>query len=116
MQPALRRGDPEEVIPVFVVAEGIDLVVMGTVARAGHFGNADRQHGGASTQEVAVFRPDREAGWIRESCAARGPRLALCAQWSGPRRHRDRGGRTPSLISARTSVEAGSDAVTRSAG
>jgi nucleotide-binding universal stress UspA family protein len=31
----LRRGEPAEVIPEFVVAEGIDLVVMGTVARAG---------------------------------------------------------------------------------
>lgn len=34
-QAALRRGEPEEVIPEFVVAEGIDLVVMGTVARSG---------------------------------------------------------------------------------
>lgn len=32
---ALRRGRPDEVIAEFVVAEGIDLVVMGTVARAG---------------------------------------------------------------------------------
>jgi nucleotide-binding universal stress UspA family protein len=32
---ALRRGEPEDVIPEFVVAQGIDLVVMGTVARAG---------------------------------------------------------------------------------
>lgn len=32
---ALRRGEPEDVIPEFVVAEGIDLVVMGTVARSG---------------------------------------------------------------------------------
>jgi nucleotide-binding universal stress UspA family protein len=31
----LRRGDPEDVIPRFVVSEGVDLVVMGTVARAG---------------------------------------------------------------------------------
>ena len=31
----LRRGKPEDVIPEFVVAEGVDLVVMGTVARAG---------------------------------------------------------------------------------
>jgi nucleotide-binding universal stress UspA family protein len=30
-----RRGEPEEVIPEFVVAQGIDLLVMGTVARAG---------------------------------------------------------------------------------
>ena len=35
LQPALRRGRPEDVIPEFVVAEGIDLMVMGTVARAG---------------------------------------------------------------------------------
>ena len=32
---ALLRGAPEDVIPEFVVSEGIDLVVMGTVARAG---------------------------------------------------------------------------------
>ena len=31
----MRRGEPEDVIPEFVVAEGIDLVVMGTVARNG---------------------------------------------------------------------------------
>lgn len=31
----LRRGKPEDVIPEFVVAEGIDLLVMGTVARGG---------------------------------------------------------------------------------
>lgn len=31
----LRRGEPEDVIPEFVVAEGIDLVVMGSVARSG---------------------------------------------------------------------------------
>lgn len=30
-----RRGEPEGVIPEFVVAQGIDLVVMGTVARSG---------------------------------------------------------------------------------
>lgn len=35
LQSALRRGEPEDVIPEFVVAEGIDVVVMGTVARAG---------------------------------------------------------------------------------
>ncbi len=35
LQPALRRGEPEDVIPEFVVAEGIELLVMGTVARAG---------------------------------------------------------------------------------
>ena len=35
MQPTLRRGEADEVIPAFVVAEGIDLVVMGTVARSG---------------------------------------------------------------------------------
>ena len=31
----VRRGDPEDVIPEFVVAEGIDLVVMGTMTRGG---------------------------------------------------------------------------------
>jgi len=35
IQSALRRGEPDDVIPQYVVAEGIDLVVMGTVARAG---------------------------------------------------------------------------------
>lgn len=30
-----RRGEPEDVIPEFVVAHGIDLVIMGTVARSG---------------------------------------------------------------------------------
>jgi nucleotide-binding universal stress UspA family protein len=35
LQQALRRGEPEAVIPEFVVAEGIDVVVMGTVGRAG---------------------------------------------------------------------------------
>ncbi len=32
---ALRRGQPQDVIPEFAVAEGVDLVVMGTVARSG---------------------------------------------------------------------------------
>lgn len=31
----LRRGEPEDVIPQFVVAEGVDLMVMGSVARRG---------------------------------------------------------------------------------
>ena len=31
----LQRGEPEAVIPEFVVAEGIDVLVMGTVARSG---------------------------------------------------------------------------------
>jgi nucleotide-binding universal stress UspA family protein len=31
----LRKGYPEEVLPTFAVSEGIDLVVMGTVARTG---------------------------------------------------------------------------------
>jgi universal stress protein E len=31
----LRRGEPEEVIPEFVVSQGVDLVVMGTLARTG---------------------------------------------------------------------------------
>jgi nucleotide-binding universal stress UspA family protein len=31
----LRRGEPQEVIPEFVVSEGIDMLVMGTVARGG---------------------------------------------------------------------------------
>ena len=29
----LRRGEPEDAIPEFVVSEGIDVLVMGTVAR-----------------------------------------------------------------------------------
>jgi nucleotide-binding universal stress UspA family protein len=32
---ALRQGQPEDVIPEFVVSEGIDVLVMGTVARGG---------------------------------------------------------------------------------
>jgi universal stress protein E len=32
---ALRKGQPEDVIPQFVVSQGIDVVVMGTVARTG---------------------------------------------------------------------------------
>jgi len=35
VQALSRRGQPEDVIPEFVVAHGVDLVVMGTVARAG---------------------------------------------------------------------------------
>lgn len=31
----LREGTPEEVLPAYVVSEGIDLVVMGTIARTG---------------------------------------------------------------------------------
>jgi nucleotide-binding universal stress UspA family protein len=31
----LRRGKPDNVIPEFVVSEGIDVLVMGTLARAG---------------------------------------------------------------------------------
>jgi nucleotide-binding universal stress UspA family protein len=31
----LRKGEPEDIIPRFVVAEGVDLVVLGTVARTG---------------------------------------------------------------------------------
>jgi nucleotide-binding universal stress UspA family protein len=34
-QVELRRGQPEDVIPEFVIAQGIDLVVMGSVARSG---------------------------------------------------------------------------------
>jgi nucleotide-binding universal stress UspA family protein len=34
-QTILRRGEPEDVIPEFVVEQGIDVVVMGTVARTG---------------------------------------------------------------------------------
>ncbi len=35
MSTELRRGEPEDVIPEFVVAEGVDLVVMGSAARSG---------------------------------------------------------------------------------
>jgi len=34
-QIVLRRGEPDDVIPEFVVSEGIDVLVMGTVARGG---------------------------------------------------------------------------------
>jgi len=35
MQTVLRRGQPDEVICEFVVADDVDLIVMGTVARSG---------------------------------------------------------------------------------
>ena len=38
IEAVLRRGEPEDVLPEFVVAEGIDLLVMGTVARTGLLG------------------------------------------------------------------------------
>ena len=34
-QARLHRGEPDAIIPEFVVAEGVDLMVMGTVARSG---------------------------------------------------------------------------------
>lgn len=38
VQTVHRRGDPEDVIPEYVVAGGVDLVVMGTAARSGMAG------------------------------------------------------------------------------
>jgi nucleotide-binding universal stress UspA family protein len=47
MHSILRRGEPEDVIPEFVVADGTDLIIMGTVARAGIAGmlSATRRSG-----------------------------------------------------------------------
>jgi nucleotide-binding universal stress UspA family protein len=57
-----RRGEPEEVIPAFVVAEGIDLVVMGTVARGGIagllFGNTAERVLRALPCSVLAVKPD----------------------------------------------------------
>jgi nucleotide-binding universal stress UspA family protein len=35
VQTVHRRGDPEDVIPAYAAADGVDLIVMGTVARSG---------------------------------------------------------------------------------
>lgn len=69
----LRRGEPEDVIPAFVVAEGIDLVVMGSVARrgiAGFFiGNTAERVLPRLPCSVLVVKPD-------ESTTSGGPNSA----------------------------------------
>jgi len=54
----LRRGEPQEVIPEFVVSEGIDMLVMGTVARWRDLRDAHREHRRTGAQEVALLRGD----------------------------------------------------------
>jgi universal stress protein E len=62
LQPVLRRGEPADVLPEFVVAEGIDLVVMGTVARAGIagmlIGNTAERVLGKLPCSVLTVKPD----------------------------------------------------------
>jgi nucleotide-binding universal stress UspA family protein len=57
-----RRGEPEDVIPEFVVAHGVDLVVMGTVARGGIsgllFGNTAERLIGKLPCSVLAVKPD----------------------------------------------------------
>jgi len=63
LTPMLRRGDAAAVIPPFVVAEGIDLVVMGSVARAGIagmlIGNTAERLLRKLPCSVLVVKPDR---------------------------------------------------------
>jgi nucleotide-binding universal stress UspA family protein len=58
----LRRGQPGDVIPEFVVTHGIDLVVMGTVARGGIsgllFGNTAERILGKLPCSVLAVKPD----------------------------------------------------------
>ena len=56
-----RRGKPEDVILEFVASEGIDILVMGTVARGGIPGLLIRQYRGAGAQKAALFGPHAEA-------------------------------------------------------
>jgi nucleotide-binding universal stress UspA family protein len=62
VQTVHRRGEPEAVIPEFVVAEGIDLVVMGTVARGGVagllIGNTAERLLGRLPCSVLAVKPD----------------------------------------------------------
>lgn len=66
----LLRGEPEDVIPAFVVAEGIDLVVMGSVARRGipgfFIGNTAERVLPRLPCSLLVVKPD-------ESAAPEGP-------------------------------------------
>ena len=66
-QSTLRRGEPEDVIPEFVVAEGIDLVVMGTVARAGIAGMLIGNTAERVLRKLPCSVLDRETRWIRKS-------------------------------------------------
>lgn len=58
----LRRGEPHEVIPAFVVSEGVDLLVMGTIARAGipgmFIGNTAERVLGKLPCSVLTVKPD----------------------------------------------------------
>jgi nucleotide-binding universal stress UspA family protein len=61
----LRRGEPEDVILEFVVAEGIDLVVMGSVARSGipgfFIGNTAERVLPKLPCSLLVVKPDESA-------------------------------------------------------
>jgi nucleotide-binding universal stress UspA family protein len=67
----LRRGAPEDVIPEFVVAEGIELLVMGTVARGGiagmFLGNTAEQILRKLPCSVLAVKPDGFVSPIRIS-------------------------------------------------
>ena len=71
-QPALRRGEAEEVIPAFVVAEGIDLVVMGTVGRSGLsgmlIGNTAERIFRKLPCSVLVVKPDGFVSSVTSTC------------------------------------------------
>jgi universal stress protein E len=59
---ALRRGEPEAVIPAFVAEQGVDLVVIGTIARTGiagfFIGNTAERVLGKLTCSVLAVKPD----------------------------------------------------------
>ena len=59
----LREGTPEEVLPAYVVSEGIDLVVMGTIARTGIagliMGNTAERLLQRLTCSVMAVKPER---------------------------------------------------------
>jgi universal stress protein E len=62
IQTVLRRGRPDEVIREFVVADGVDLIVMGTVARSGIagllFGNTAERILHAVPCSVLAVKPE----------------------------------------------------------
>ena len=68
-RPALRRGEPEEAIPAFVVTEGIDLVVMGSVGRSGIsgmlIGNTAERILRKLPCSVLVVKPDKFESPVR---------------------------------------------------
>jgi nucleotide-binding universal stress UspA family protein len=71
---SLRRGDPDSVIPQLVVSEGIELVVMGTVARSGAagllIGNTAERLLRRLPCSILILRPDAPAGARRLRAAA----------------------------------------------